>query len=205
MFTTIRKSLGRVVLLGGLLVASSVSQAITLDQATNYASNFGAGFGNLIDIWSVSDRGADSTDTVAAALASVGRNVQVTELARNNDFIYQDGLLNVTLYPEVLSSGTGEASVGLWAYLGRGSVDVLAIASAGYVALYGYDPSARYGGWSTGDIARFLNPDNPNYTGMTSIAAYSISPVPLPATAPLFLVGLLLFSLFRKKQARPRM
>ncbi len=202
MITKIRKFLGRTILLGGLLVASSVSQAITLDQATNFASNFGAGFGNLIDIWSVSDRGTDTTDTVAAALAGVGKNVTVTELARNNDFIYQDGLLNITLYPEVLSYGTGEASVGLWAYLGRETVDVLAIASAGYVALYGYDPSARYGGWSTGDIARFLNPASPNYTGMTSITAYSISPVPLPATAPLFLAGLALFGFLNRKRNR---
>lgn len=208
-------SLFRHLLLAGLLAVSGSSFAMTLEQATAYASGFGAGFGTLIDIWKVSESGNDNVDTVSAALARTGWGGQplneqfngaptpkVTELARNEDYLYQDGLLNITLYPEVLSSQTSEANVGLWAYLGKGSVDVLAVASAGYVALYGYDPGARYGGWTTGDIAAFLNPDSPKYQGMSHITAYSISPVPLPATAPLFLAGLLLLGFLNRKRGR---
>ncbi|HEB67261.1 MAG TPA: hypothetical protein ENI93_04875 [Gammaproteobacteria bacterium] len=214
-------TLFRHLLLSGLLAFSGSSLAITLEQATAYASGFGSGFGTLIDIWKVSESGNDNVDTVAAALARNGwgsgsssqpltedfngvstKPFAVTELARNEDYIYQDGLLNVTLYPEVLSSQTSEANVGLWAYLGKGTVDVLAVASAGYVALYGYDAGAKYGGWTTGDIAAFLNPDSPKYQGMSHITAYSISPVPLPATAPLFLAGLLLFGFLNRKRSR---
>ncbi len=200
-------TLFRHLLLTGLLTFSGSTLAITLEQATAYASGFGAGFGTLIDIWNVSESGSDNADTVAAALARNGwgadqTSYKVTTLARNQDYIYQDGLLNVTLYPEILSSQTSEATVGLWAYLGRGTVDVLAVASAGYVALYGYEGGTRYGGWTTGDIAAFLNPESPAFQGMSQITAYSISPVPLPATAPLFLAGLLLLGFLNRKRSR---
>ncbi len=198
----IKQSSLKGLMLSLLFVVSGSVSAITLDQAMDYASGFGAGFGTLIDIWKVSENGNDNVNTVSAALTNSGwgSGAQVTELARNEDVLYQNGLLNVTLYPEVLSSGTGEANVGLWAYLGRGTVDVLAVASAGYVALYGYEPGANYGGWNTGDIAMFLNPESPRFQGLSHLTAYSISAVPLPATAPLFLAGLLLIGFLQRRR-----
>jgi len=193
----------RNLLLAGFLLVSGNVFAITIDQAVSYASGFGGGLGTLIDVWSVADRGGASVDNVAAALgiSSSGETpVTVNELARNDDVFYSSGLLNVSLYPDVFAYGTGDQLVGLWGYLGQGTVDVLAVSTAGFVALYGYEPGTRFGGWSTLDIAGFLNPESPNYQGMTSIAAYSISAVPLPATAPLFLAGLLLLGVLQRRR-----
>ncbi len=197
MFTTQHfQPLRRLLLVISFLLVSANASAITLDQAVGYAAGFGGGFGTLIDVWSVDEQGGDSTANVAAALGVSS----VTQLARNNDVFYSSGLLNVSLYPDVFAYNTGDQLVGLWGYLGQGTVDVLAVSTAGFVALYGYEPGTRFGGWSTLDIAGFLNPDSPNYQGMTSIAAYSISAVPLPATAPLFLAGLLLFGFLRRRR-----
>lgn len=191
-----RFRLGFVIALVTMLSFPVSVTAISLDQATAFAGNFGSGFGELIDIWKVSEEGNDNTNSVADHLAGttwLSGEQKITELARNESEFYSDGLLNTSLYPNLLSSVSSEGKVGLWKYIGEGSVDFLAVASAGYVALYGYEPSATSGGWTTADIASFINNENPRLRGMSHISAYSIGVVPLPAAAPLFASALAVF------------
>ena len=192
---TCRFKFGLFIVLIAFLAAPLSATAITLDQATNFSSNFGSGFGDLIDVWKVSEEGNDNSSIVASKAGVSG----ITELARNEDQWFSDGLVSVPLYPTLFGQNTGESSVGLWAYLGSATVDYLAVASAGYVALYGYDPSARYGGWTTADIAAVTER---HLQGMSHITAYSIGVVPLPAAAPLFASALVLlgFIAYRRRK-----
>jgi len=79
--------------------------------------------------------------------------------------------------------------VGTWDYTAA-TVDFLTVMTAGYVVLYGYDPAAMSGGWTTADIAAYL--DRP-LQGVSHITAYGIGP--LPAAAPLFVSALTLIGL----------
>ena len=197
--------LGFVIALVTILSFPVSVTAISLDQATAFASNFGSGFGDLIDIWKVSEEGNDNVNSVADHLAGttwLSDEQKLTELARNESEFYSEGLLNISLYPNLLSYADSEGKVGLWAYEGHETVDFLAVASAGYVALYGYEPSATSGGWTTADIAGFINDENPNLRGMSHISAYNIGVVPLPAAAPLFASALAVFGFVTYRRSK---
>jgi hypothetical protein len=174
------------------------SNAYTYDDATALASSYGSGFGELITIWEVPP--IDNPESVANNLIgtswelSSGENL--VELARNEDTFSSDGLSLTSLYGGDI--GSSEARVGKWDYTG-GTVNFLTVMTSHYVALYGYDPAVMNGGWTTADIAGFI--DRP-LQGMSHITAYGIGVVPLPAAAPLFASALALYGFIAHRRRK---
>ena len=172
------------------------SNAYTYDEATALAGSYGSGFGELIDIWKVPPN--DHPDSVTQHLIGtsweLSEGQSLTELARNEDTPMTDGLSMTSLYGGPI--GSSEAKVGTWDFSG-GSVNYLAVMTASYVALYGYDPAAMSGGWTTADIANFI--DRP-LQGISHITAYGV--VPLPAAAPLFASALALYGFFAYRRRK---
>ena len=155
-------------------------------------------YGELVNVWEAPNNTSASVKTHLADTSwalSEGQNL--TQLARNSDTFYTDGLLNVPLAPTFFSYNTGEATDGLWAYLGGAKVDFLAVATTTHFALYGYNSPEWIGLWTTDAISDFVNSTG---QGMANITAYSISAVPLPAAAPLFASALALFGFINHRR-----
>jgi len=181
-----------------IAVLPQQSIAYTYDEATAIASSYGSGFGELIDIWKVPPN--DNTDSVTEHLIGtsweLSSGMSLTELARNEDTAITNGLSLTSLYGGPI--GSSEARVGTWDYNG-GTVNFLTVMTASYVALYGYDPAAISGGWTTADIAGFV--ERP-LQGMSHITAYGVGVVPLPAAAPLFASALALYGFISHRRRR---
>lgn len=154
------------------------ANAITLD------------YGDLVGIW-------DTPNDNAAFISSNVGGLNLTELARNENKFYSEGLLNVPTKPTVFGYKS-EPTEGLWAYVKGAKVDYLAVATTSHFALYGYNSPEWIGLWTTDAIAAMLNSAG---EGMTHITAYTVSAVPLPAAAPLFASALALFGFinYRRK------
>jgi hypothetical protein len=167
------------------ILVSFNAKAITVD------------YGEFIDVW---DTPNDTAELITADLAGTGwalsAGQSLTELARNDNTFYSDGLFNVPLSPTVFGYGT-ESTDGVWAYIGGARVDYLAVATTSNFALYGYNSSQWIGLWTTDAISDFLMSAG---EGMTHITAYTVSAVPLPAAAPLFASALALFGFINHRR-----
>lgn len=154
-------------------------------------------YGELVGVW---DTPNDTSQLVSNYLSdtdwALADGQKLTELARNENVFYSEGLLNVPLSPTIFGYNS-EPTDGLWAYLGGAKVDFLTVATSSHFALYAYSNSQWIGMWTTGAISDFINSTG---QGMQHITAYSISAVPLPAAAPLFATAIALFGFVRYRR-----
>jgi len=155
-------------------------------------------YGQLVNVWEAPDNTAMSVKTHLADTSwALTDGQKLTELARNSDTIYTDGLFNLPLAPTFFGYNTGKSTDGLWAYLGGAKVDFLAVATTTHFALYSYNSPEWIGLWTTDAISDFVNKTG---QGMAHITAYSVSAVPLPAAAPLFVSAIALFGFINHRR-----